>query len=68
MLRSKSAEQKEMLEGCIVSLNEKIEQLKNYKNSSDLSVQAQKATLDDERCNLASFVNDMEKSLISSTE
>jgi hypothetical protein len=47
MLRSKSAEQKEMLEGCIVSLNEKIEQLKNYKNSSDLSVQALKATLED---------------------
>ena len=64
MLWSKSAEQKEMLEGCIVSLNEKIKQLETSKNSSDQFVQALKATLDEERYNHASFVNNLEKSLM----
>lgn len=64
MLWSKSAEQKEMLEGCIVSLNEKIKQLETSKNSSDQFVQALKATLEEERYNHASFVNNLEKSLM----
>jgi hypothetical protein len=53
-----------MLEGCIVSLNAKLEQLEISKDNSDQSLQAQKATLEEERHNHAIVINHLESSIM----
>jgi prefoldin subunit 5 len=56
----KSAEKREMLEGYIISLKAKIEQLENSKDSTNQSFQTLRLELEEERRNHASFINHLE--------